>query len=75
VLYSCEGCGIVDRPVDVVERNSDQNVVEWLHNVCVDTISKDHKAISPKCMADTIKTIKIPVAKESNNYLGKAQRQ
>ncbi len=72
VLYSCEGCGIVERPVRVRERNSDEGVITWTQ-ATVNEINADHEKNSPLCSSRTC-DIKFPIANK-NSLIGRAVRQ
>ena len=47
VLYSCQGCGIVKRAVDVPAREK-EDVKEWLETT-MEFIGKDHERFSQNC--------------------------
>lgn len=60
VKYTCEGCGIVKRPVNVPARST-ESVTDWMKGVVVRIIAEDHRATSPGCKSTRIKDLLIPV--------------
>ncbi len=61
VLYSCKGCGLVKRPVQVAARLSDQDVLDWMDRELRVALSRDHARVSPDCESPTIEEIMIPM--------------
>jgi hypothetical protein len=61
VKYSCHLCGIVKREVQVRARG-DEDVVQWLEQVCISDLVKDHSSVSPECRPSELKDIMIPVS-------------
>lgn len=60
VKYSCPECGIDDREVRVTSR-TDEEVVEWLQQVCMVELTRDHVSVSPECVATSLTDLKIPL--------------
>ncbi len=60
VLYSCAGCGVVDRCV-VVRARGDEDVVTWVEQT-IQVVGADHSRASPSCRATHLVDLKIPVS-------------
>ncbi len=60
VLYSCNGCGIVDIKVTVKARTN-EDVVQWVEQVMAWAINDDHSQRSPFCTERAMANVKIPV--------------
>jgi hypothetical protein len=65
VLYTCDQCGLIDRPVEVEERATEEDLTLWMHKVQI-ALSKDHDIVSPHCHITKFTNAKIPVAPGSN---------
>ena len=63
VLYSCKGCGVVDRGVIVRHRAEGQDIVKWVQYVA-ERVGIDHSLESPRCQQRTA-DIKIPVNEDA----------
>lgn len=61
VLYTCDQCGIIDRPVEVEERDAQEDIAEWMYKVQV-VLSVDHDKVSPNCYITKFTNAKIPLA-------------
>ena len=59
VLYSCHGCGKVDAPVDVLERQPGDTVGSWMLTVQA-AIGAHHRAHAPEC-GSRVCDLKIPM--------------
>lgn len=64
-MYTCEGCGLVDRKVNVPERKGDTDVVLWVGHILGVAISKDHSSVSPQCTATKMANVKIPLSDDA----------
>lgn len=71
VFYSCHGCQIVEREVQVAARKPLQDVVNWV-NAVRDSVAADHAVTSPKCDPVAF-DLKIPLASK-NSRIGEATR-
>lgn len=60
VLYSCPACGLVDVGCDVPARGA-EDVIAWLEQTMIVTLSRDHARRSPGCHPQSLKDIKIPI--------------
>lgn len=62
VLYSCEKCGIIDKPVQVPAREHHEiDVAYWMREVVGLAASLDHQQTSPHCRPDSLTNIKVPL--------------
>lgn len=62
VLYSCEGCGVVDVEVKVRLRRSDEDVIAWMKKVVEPALGAHHHFYqSPDCKAMYLTEVKIPM--------------
>ena len=68
ILYSCKSCGIVDRPVQVPARET-EDVKLWVELVVTFAIWNDHNAASPGCDMHTMSDVKIPIP-EGSEFIG-----
>jgi hypothetical protein len=59
IKYSCRECGIVDRDVIVPARTTEDLGV-WMGTLG-DCISTDHRLKSPRCRAQSMQNLKIPI--------------
>lgn len=59
VLYSCELCGIELRAVQVSERRSNEDAVDYLEKAA-GVVFADHKLKSPHCSMPAITQLRIP---------------
>lgn len=66
VLYSCAGCGIKERALQVPARVgfTADDVVPWMQTVA-QCVSDDHRTVSPKCKATSMTELKIPMPSEA----------
>lgn len=63
VLYSCELCGIIDKPVQVPAREHHEiDVAHWMREVVGRSISLDHEQASPTCHPKSLTNIKVPLS-------------
>ncbi len=60
LLYSCQACGLVDRPIQVPARTT-EDVCDWVGTICAQAIGDDHHTVSPACQSRTMTNLKIPV--------------
>lgn len=60
VLYSCRACGLVDRPVRVKARET-EDVVVWFEKVMGPALANDHRERSPGCSSMTASDVKVPI--------------
>ena len=67
VLYSCDKCGLTDRPVYVVEREPGESISQWMQTLGM-ALSRNHDSISPGCRTSTLAQVKIPV--DENGPIG-----
>lgn len=58
-MYSCPGCGIVDRTVSVPMRG-EEDVIAWMDMVMM-ALANDHREHSPFCKPSHLVNLKIPV--------------
>lgn len=63
VMYTCDGCGLKDRKVNVSARKPSEDVMEWLCGVMRTELTADHNNMSPKCPAVKMAQVMIPVNK------------
>jgi hypothetical protein len=50
VMFSCKGCGLDKRKVEVTARESAEvDVVNWLEEVVQPRVAEEHKRLSPHC--------------------------
>ena len=61
VMYSCVGCKLVDRVVQVPVRTT-EDVAVWFEQVLGVALVTDHKRVSPKCKSRVMSTIKVPMS-------------
>jgi hypothetical protein len=61
IRYSCHLCGIEKREVRVRAREN-EDVVQWLEQVCMVDLGADHAAVSPYCHPTELKDIMIPLS-------------
>jgi hypothetical protein len=61
VKYSCPLCGLRDVAVDVTSRG-EEDVVQWIEQVCMVELASDHATRSPHCHPLQLHDIKIPIA-------------
>jgi hypothetical protein len=61
VRYSCSLCGIKDREVKVRAREN-EDVVQWVKEICMVAVGGDHAAISPSCQATSVENLMIPIS-------------
>jgi hypothetical protein len=59
-MYSCSSCGIVKARVKIDARHEGQTITDWLSNVAVCALVKDHSARSPRCRANKLDEFFIP---------------
>lgn len=71
VFYTCHGCQIVEREVQVAARKPLQDVVVWV-NAVRHAVSADHRVTSPSCEPVEF-DLKIPLASK-NSRIGEATR-
>lgn len=64
VKYSCAGCGIQRREVQVPARTT-EDVVAWIKQTVAHCLSDDHGAQSPQCRNRTMSEVMIPIPKEA----------
>lgn len=70
VLYTCEGCGFVDRPVEVGARVPGEDVIAWMEGT-IRRLTADHELHrQPFCMAKEMKSIKVPIAQREDAGIG-----
>lgn len=60
VLYSCPECGLVDVPVPVPSRTT-EDVVQWFEGVMIRYLGVDHARRSPHCHPNKLRDVKIPM--------------
>lgn len=72
VLYSCENCSVIEKPINVRERRYDEDIRHWM-GLVTEACARDHMRYCD-CHATEL-TLKIPVPSEKDAYLGKATRQ
>lgn len=60
VEYSCAGCGLKDRHVQVRARADDEDVVAWTREMGA-TIGRDHAIVSPACSSQVCSEVKVPI--------------
>ncbi len=65
VRYTCDGCGIIDRIVIVTERKPGELIGDWMDHMR-HALARDHRAMSPNCLATEIKQVKIPMSGRRN---------
>ncbi len=70
--YSCAPCGLVDVEVDIPARREELDVVEWLERVLGHALAADHATRSPKCQAQKMERLMIPMP-EGTAYVGQAK--
>jgi len=61
IFYTCDSCGINERPINVKAREKDENIVRWIEQVTI-CISNDHSRVSPDCRAERMTNVKIPIS-------------
>lgn len=61
VLYTCAECGLTDRPVIVPERDPAEDVVAYVKEKVAACVTEDHRRVSPRCRAQSLTNLKIPV--------------
>lgn len=60
VMFSCDGCGLVDQKVQVPARaTAEEDVTEYLKRMG-GWIGEEHERLSPKCKSMKMKNLKIP---------------
>jgi hypothetical protein len=59
VRYSCNGCGLHDRAVNVPTRGAAETLIAWMDQVG-EFVGADHRAVSPTCPSHTC-DLKIPM--------------
>ncbi len=59
VLYSCDKCGISDRPVKI-EARTVEPLKDWMESLS-ELLSRDHDQHSPRCKITSITQVKIPI--------------
>lgn len=74
VLYTCAGCGLHDRPVEVPARREDEDVVHWTKETLGWAIKRDHELVSPRCSSTVLETVKVPVG-DGNVRIGDPVRR
>lgn len=60
LLYKCS-CIASERVVEVRNKASDEDVVEWMEDLVTPAVSADHSKRSPHCRAFALEYLKIPV--------------
>lgn len=63
VLYTCDACGIRDRPVTVAHRKEGEGLLPWMDDVA-QRVGMDHRTRSPHCTAAKVTNVKIPMHSE-----------
>ena len=67
VLFSCDGCGLVDAECKVRARRSpDEDVVHWVETVVGRAVQFEHIRRSLTCEAMKMKHLKIPMPPEDD---------
>lgn len=59
-FYTCERCGLDRRFVEVPKPEANQGSVQWLQNVCIPELLKDHSKRSPQCTTNEFAEVGIP---------------
>lgn len=76
-MYTCHGCGLTDRVVEVPERGPDDCVVQWVEQSAM-FVGADHERVSPNCPCRQV-DLKIPLRANPNDdptvRIGEARRQ
>lgn len=70
VRYTCGLCGIKRMPVDVAERDDDQEVTAWVKRMAIE-LAADHRKRSPACHPLVFDEIMIP--SDEDTPVGKAR--
>lgn len=60
VLFSCDGCGLADKKVEIRFRRPDEDIAHWMNHVA-GAVSRCHSAARPRCRARKMKELKIPL--------------
>lgn len=60
-MYSCTLCGIIKAHVEVACRTDDEDISDWVKNVCVPTLCDDHAKRSPSCHPEKLSEVYIPI--------------
>jgi hypothetical protein len=73
VTYSCQGCGLRERPVRVQERFAEEELVGGWMAYVTQTVTNDHFRVSPLCREPACE-LTIPLASRAAP-VGQAQRR
>jgi hypothetical protein len=68
ILYSCHLCGIKNAEVQVRLREPTEDVIAWMEQAVIVTLSVDHDERSPHCHPEQLCDIKIPT--DGRRYVG-----
>lgn len=68
-FYSCDGCALEERPVEVPARDPEMVVTKWLEEIVGAAIAKDHSTVSPHCPSRVMRALRIPLPKGAD-YVG-----
>lgn len=69
VLFSCDGCGLVDKKVEIRFRRPDEEILHWMNHVR-GAVARCHSAARPKCRSRVMKELKIPFHGDQNWGIG-----
>lgn len=63
IMYTCHGCGLERRKVNVRRRRNMEDILEWMSSIGKD-IDDDHKATCPWCKSRNV-DLMLPVSEEA----------
>jgi hypothetical protein len=71
VLYSCCGCGLKNRSVELRERITDERLTDWIR-LAQGVVTADHAVLRPECTHDAFDLM---VHAQPGAHIGRAVRQ
>lgn len=70
VMYSCGQCRLKKAKVSIRARGKDEDIKAWMDSACIIGIANDHRRRSPRCRAQAIDEVFIPLPAGAQQPIG-----